>query len=74
MATVLNLQPVQPERARRARAGGPASQQVDAGAPLLPYAPQLLFALHLAYEDLKLDTLLSADLEPLSAFLYQVTL
>lgn len=46
--------------------------QFNTNALLFPYTVNVFFAFHLAYEDIKLNTLLGSDLKPLSAFLYQI--
>ena len=39
---------------------------------LFPYVLQILYSLHLVYEEIKLNTLLWSNLKPLSTFLYQI--
>ncbi|XP_061717841.1 anaphase-promoting complex subunit 1 [Cydia pomonella] len=46
--------------------------QFNTNALLFPYTVQVLYAFHLIYEEIKLNTLLFSDLKPLSAFLYQI--
>nr|XP_049700108.1 anaphase-promoting complex subunit 1 [Helicoverpa armigera] len=40
---------------------------------LFPYVLQVLYSLHLVYEEIKLNTLLWSNLRPLSNFLYQIS-
>ncbi|KAJ8719345.1 hypothetical protein PYW08_011520 [Mythimna loreyi] len=40
---------------------------------LFPYIIQVLYSLHLVYEEIKLNTLLWSNLRPLSTFLYQIS-
>ncbi|KAL4715619.1 hypothetical protein ACJJTC_006198 [Scirpophaga incertulas] len=47
--------------------------QFNPDALLFPYTVQLLYAFHLVYEEIKLNTLLCTDLKPLSEFLYQIS-
>lgn len=46
--------------------------QFNTNALLFPYTVQVLYAFHLVYEEIKLNTLLWSDLKPLSQFLYQI--
>ncbi|XP_041981224.1 anaphase-promoting complex subunit 1 [Aricia agestis] len=78
LASMLNLKPLQTDKYTRT---GKSKLDVDmekapqfnTNAMLFPYTVQLFYAFHLAYEDLKLNTLLSSDLKPLSSFLYQLS-
>ncbi|XP_013191577.1 anaphase-promoting complex subunit 1 [Amyelois transitella] len=47
--------------------------QFNTNCLLFPYTIQVLYAFHLVYEEIKLNTLLGTDLKPLSAFLYQIS-
>ncbi|XP_075976673.1 anaphase promoting complex subunit 1 [Anticarsia gemmatalis] len=46
--------------------------QFNTNSLLFPYVLQVLYSLHLVYEEMKLNTLLCNNLKPLSSFLYQV--
>ncbi|CAH0686482.1 unnamed protein product [Spodoptera exigua] len=47
--------------------------QINTNSMLFPYILQVLYSLHLVYEEIKLNTLLWNNLRPLSAFLYQLS-
>lgn len=47
--------------------------QFNTNSILFPYVLQVLYSLHLVYEEIKLNTLLWSNLKPLSGFLYQVS-
>lgn len=47
--------------------------QFNVSSLLWPHVLQVLFAFHLLYEEIKLNTLLWSDLRSLSTFLYQVS-
>lgn len=49
-------------------------QSYHADAALFAYIPAILYAMHLLYEDLKLDNSLSIELSFLSEFLYQLAM
>ncbi|CAH0400129.1 unnamed protein product [Chilo suppressalis] len=49
------------------------ASQFNPNALLFPYTVQILYAFHLVYEEIKLNTLLYSDLRPLSGFLYQIS-
>lgn len=76
LASMLNLQQTQAET----RHSRPTKKQEDDEKPtqfnpnslLFPYTVQVFYAFHLAYEDIKLNTLLASDLLSLSSFLYQI--
>ncbi|CAH2041755.1 unnamed protein product, partial [Iphiclides podalirius] len=75
LATMLNLNPAHPEGkhwrpGKRVDADKPS--QFNPNALLFPYMLNVFYSFHLLYEDLKLNILLSSNLKPLSAFLYQL--
>ncbi|XP_026741870.1 anaphase-promoting complex subunit 1 [Trichoplusia ni] len=47
--------------------------QFNTNSILFPYVLQVLYSLHIVYEEIKLNTLLWSNLKPLSGFLYQVS-
>lgn len=49
------------------------ASQFNANGLLFPYVLQVLYSLHLVYEEIKLNTLLCNNLKPLSTFLYQIS-
>ncbi|XP_061376792.1 anaphase-promoting complex subunit 1 isoform X2 [Danaus plexippus] len=77
LANMLNLNKLQAEtRQCRTKRKEPfeceKTSQFNTNGLLFPYTLQVFYAFHLVYEDIKLNTLLSSDLKPLSAFLYQI--
>ncbi|XP_050344648.1 anaphase-promoting complex subunit 1 [Nymphalis io] len=78
LASVLNLHQIQAET-RHSRSNKKRDEenekptQFNTNSLLFPYTVQVFYAFHLAYEDIKLNTLLASDLGPLSAFLYQIS-
>lgn len=76
MAAILNLPVTSADSKRRDRYARRRSKeekhQFNTQALLFPYTVQVLYAFHLIYEEIKLNTLLFSDLKPLSAFLYQI--
>lgn len=75
-ATMLNLKQISSETRPVSRKSNNVDMekqtQFNTSALLFPYTMQVLFAFHLVYEELKLNTLLWSDLKPLSTFLYQI--
>lgn len=49
------------------------TSQFNINSLLFPYILQVLYSLHLVYEEIKLNTLLFNNLKPLSSFLYQIS-
>ncbi|CAG5043393.1 unnamed protein product [Parnassius apollo] len=78
LANILNLNPAQPDtkHCRPSKTKNSVeiekSFQFNPNSLLFPYTLQVFYSFHLLYEDLKLNILLSSDLKPLSAFLYQL--
>lgn len=77
MATILNLKPIsgtdfKESRSKMNTVEMEKPSQFNTNCLLFPYTIQVLYAFHLVYEDIKLNTLLWSDLRPLSKFLYQL--
>ncbi|KAI5642890.1 anaphase-promoting complex subunit 1 domain-containing protein [Phthorimaea operculella] len=76
LATMLNLNPVSsldgPPKPSKPQVET-AQSQFNTNSLLFPHLIQVLYAFHLVYEEMKLNTLLGSDLKPLSSFLYQIS-
>ncbi|XP_068629420.1 anaphase-promoting complex subunit 1 [Battus philenor] len=77
LACMLNLSPSQPDgkpwhprKTKTSEVDKPV--QFNSNSLLFPHMLQVFYALHLLYEDLKLNVLLSSNLKPLSVLLYQL--
>ncbi|XP_049874978.1 anaphase-promoting complex subunit 1 [Pectinophora gossypiella] len=76
LANILNLSPlsIPDRRPRTAKANVETPQvQFNCNTLLFPYIINVLYSFHLVYEEIKLNTLLSNNLRPLSSFLYQIS-
>lgn len=59
-------------KAKRTSLEPEKSSSFNTNSVLFPYVLQVLYSLHLVYEEIKLNTLLWSNLRPLSTFLYQI--
>ncbi|XP_052748922.1 anaphase-promoting complex subunit 1 [Galleria mellonella] len=80
LVSMLHLHPIQSSESRQTRNSKSKSNvemekttQFNINSLLFPYTVQVLFAFHLVYEEIKLNTLLWTNLKPLSSFLYQIS-
>ncbi|KAJ0176308.1 hypothetical protein K1T71_008482, partial [Dendrolimus kikuchii] len=75
IASMLNFPIAIPDlkRVTRKSYGLEKSTNFNTNSLLFPYIIQILYSFHLVYEELKLNTLLSSNLKPLSSFLYQLS-
>ncbi|XP_059045476.1 anaphase-promoting complex subunit 1 [Achroia grisella] len=80
LVSTLHLHPIQNSEGRQTRNSKSKNNvemekcaQFNINSLLFPYTVQVLYAFHLVYEEIKLNTLLWAYLKPLSSFLYQIS-